>query len=181
MKKYIITAIAATVLSSTLGLTSHSQQSIAKENPIVHTSAAKNTVFFGLKAKDSQAKVKKIAKKKGWKLVADPYDEGDLTYKNVQFLGYKYSEMTFVFDHQNKLTMISGLISNQKKMKNIASKKLENEHTTIVKKIQADISKKGKMNKIVGEFSNTYSTAWKVNKIEVRLTSGYLHELYITF
>lgn len=120
----------------------------------VETAATKVYTYKGFKANDSIAQVKKVAKKKGWKLVEASKSGDTLTYKATV---YNYATaVTFNFNTGKKVSdsKLRGLdleLSHKKgPKKNTTNKK---HHQYIVNKIKKDFNIKSL---IVGDDRKEY-------------------------
>lgn len=176
MKKWTSALLASSLVFSTIGATTVTNDANAKESTKVETAAAaKKSLYQGFKGGESKAKVKKIAKKKGWKLKSE--DKYTLIYSNVNFYGQKKGTTEFVFLNSDELNNIRNYnpLNYKGKPNKTTDKYLKNKQDKLISKVKKDIGNKkpgysyysGPENEVYG-----YTNAWYIKKITIRVSTA---------
>lgn len=163
MKIWTNVLLASSLLFTTLGATTITNEVSAKENVKATTSAAaKKAIYQGFKGGESRATIKKIAKKKGWKLKDE--QEFNITYSKVNLYGQKNWTVTFVFDSPYSDDMFTDMYYEAPVQKGKKSKAaVKKEQTKLHNQIKKDLGNKKPLyasSPSVDEGTVKYASKW---------------------
>lgn len=170
MKKWTNVLLASSLLFTTLGTTTVANEVSAKESVKATTSAAaKNSIYQGFKGGESRATIKKIAKKKGWKLKGE--QEYTITYSKVNLYGQKNWTITFIFDNPDSADMFTNMlyeapVKKGKKSKAAvkkAQKKLHNQ----IKKDLGNKKPTSSTSPSADDGTVNYSSQWYMQDVDI--------------
>lgn len=171
-KKWTSALLASSLVFSTIGATTVANDANAKESTKVETAAAaKKTLLWGLKGGETRAQIEKMAKKKGWKDTQDTGYNSVAYYIPGKFYNQSKTVIHFYFNNNKKRTL-----TNINYYFNVMDEKKDNpkkRYTTMYKKMNTDLGKKGKQMTYNDEeinFIERYAT-WKIKKTNITFSA----------
>lgn len=176
MKKWTNVLLASSLLFTTLGTTTVANEVSAKESVKATTSAAaKNSIYQGFKGGESRATIKKIAKKKGWKLKGEK--EYNITYSKVNLYGQKNWTITFIFDSPDSDDMFMNMLYEAPVKKGKKSKAaVKKAQTKLHNHIKKDLGNKKPTSSIspsADDGTVNYSSQWYMQDVDIFANTSY--------
>lgn len=163
MKKWTSVLLASSLVFSTIGVTTITNDVSAKESTKVKTAASKDVAYSGMYFGDTKSEVKKKAKAKKWKLVDS--DKDNLYYSQkvyghpaiivVSFKSNSLKDVWITFEDTDNLTSWSSIKAY---------------HKGIYNKLNRDLKYK---KSFTSDKNSNLATLWDLKKRAVLLSVGY--------